>query len=357
MSQFHWPGFDSLGKLSAEETAELAARVADLTRAGLPLGDGLRAMAAELSGGRLRGVLRALADRLDAGEDLPSAMESQTRRLPACLRGLVLAGLRSGRLAEALEEYVDIERDRSELRHRLWLSLAYPFFLLTMLALLVLVGRVYFVAAFVRMFRDFGMKLPFLTEVVIAVSWPAAIFFIALAASFLMVPLGLGAASGISWLWPLLHRVPVIGPLVRWSHLSQFARLMGLLLDQQVALPDALRLAAAGLRDPYLAVGCRRVADEVERGRVLFESMAECPQFPAGMIPLIEWGQRAPALADAFRAIAEMFEGRIRSQGSILEALLVPLMLLLILSVVGVFVVAMFLPLIQLVTCLSGGSH
>ena len=75
MMQFHWPGFDSLQKLSAEETAELAARVAELTKAGLPLGEGLRALADELPGRRLRRVLRTLADRLDAGMDLAEAIE------------------------------------------------------------------------------------------------------------------------------------------------------------------------------------------------------------------------------------------------------------------------------------------
>ena len=140
--RFHWPGFDSLEKLSAEETAELAARMADLTKAGLPLGDGLRALADELSGRRLRRVLRALADQLDAGVDLAVAVESQSGRLPTCLRGLVLAGLRSGRLAETLEEYVDLQRSQSELRRRLWLSLAYPFILLVFLTLLAVVGQV-----------------------------------------------------------------------------------------------------------------------------------------------------------------------------------------------------------------------
>ena len=68
--QFSWPSLDASRKLSAEEATELAARVAELTKAGLPLGDGLRALAGELSGRRLPHVLRVLADRLDAGDDL-----------------------------------------------------------------------------------------------------------------------------------------------------------------------------------------------------------------------------------------------------------------------------------------------
>ena len=87
--------------------------------------------------------------------------------------------------------------------------------------------------------------------------------------------------------------------------------------------------------------------------RVLYESMAGRPQFPPSLIPIVEWGQRAPALADAFRAAAEMFEGRVRTQGSLLEAVLLPIMFMLIFCLVGAFVVAMFLPLIGIITWLS----
>ena len=125
----------------------MAARVAELTKAGLPLGPGLRALAGELPGRRLPHVLRAMADRLDAGVDLAATIEAEGRRLPTCLRGLVLAGIHSGRLAEVLEEYVDLQRSQLELRRRVWLSLAYPLVLLLAMTLLAILGQVLYCAA------------------------------------------------------------------------------------------------------------------------------------------------------------------------------------------------------------------
>jgi general secretion pathway protein F len=154
--------------------------------------------------------------------------------------------------------------------------------------------------------------------------------------------------------WPLIYRLPFVGPLVRWSHLAQFARLLGLMLEQEVALPDALRVAAAGLRNARLGRVCRHVADEVETGRPLDECLAKRRQFPASLIPIIQWGQRAPALPDAFRAAGEMFEGRVRSQGTLLEAMLLPIVFLAIVIFVGLFVIALFMPLMSLITKLSG---
>jgi type II secretory pathway component PulF len=339
-------------KLSAEEATELAARVAELTKAGLPLGDGLRALADELSGRRLPRVLRNLAQRLDAGDDLVVALESQGRSLPAHLRGLVVAGVQSGRLSEVLEEFVDLQRSQLELRHRVWLTLAYPFILLMFMSLLAIVS-VCLTDSFAKIFHDFGTYLPVMTIVAINSARPMAWLSVGLVGLFLAIPLLLWLAPGASWIWPLLYRLPMLGPLLRWNHLAQFARLMGLLLEQKVTLPDALRLSAAGLRDAGLARGCRDVADDVERGRVLGESMAARRQFPASLIPLVQWGQQTPLLADAFRAAAEMFQGRVRSQDTLLSAMLLPVVFLGIITFVGGFVIAMFLPLIAMIQKLS----
>lgn len=350
---FRWPTLDATRKLSAEEAAEFAARVADLAKAGLPLGEGLQALAGELSGRRLPEVLRTLADRLDAGADLAEAMESVGGRLPPHLRGLVLVGLRSGRLAEVLEEYVDLQRNQAELHRRVWLSLVYPFLLLVVLTGISVIAGAFLVPAFEKIFKDFGTELPDMTKFVILTSQPAMWGMVAILGAFLAVPFALTVAPRLRWIWPLLHEIPMIGPLLRWSNAAQFARLMGLMLDEQAPLPDALRLTADGLRDADLAWGCRRVADDVEQGRALFESIAAWPQFPESMCPMIEWGQRAPALPDAFRAAAEMFEGRVRAQGSLLQAVLLPIMLLWIGSFVGMLALALFLPLISLIQCLS----
>ncbi len=96
----------SRGTLSAVESAELAAGLAELTKIGLPLPAGLRTLAEEWPGRRLRPVILTLADRLEQGVSLEDALTAPGTRLPAHLRGVIIAGVRSGRLAEALEQIV-----------------------------------------------------------------------------------------------------------------------------------------------------------------------------------------------------------------------------------------------------------
>jgi type II secretory pathway component PulF len=355
VATFSWFALGVSKKLSAEEATELATQVAELTKAGLPLGAGLRALAGELASRRLSQVLLGLADRLDAGDDLADAVDALGSRLPLHLRGLILAGLRSGQLPELLEEYVDIERNRADLRRRLCSSVFYPFMLLILMAALAVVMCVFIVPGFESIFRDFRTDLPDLTKMVIQSSRPTAEGMVALAGLLALVPILLVAMPHVRWFSPLLHRIPIIGPLLRWSHAAEFARLMSLLLAQRVPLPDALRLTSAGMNDADLAWGCRRVADDIENGQVLYQRMAAMRQFPRSMISLIEWGQRASALPDGFRASAEMCEGRARSQGSLLATILLPATLLFIVVFVGIVTTALFMPLISLIDKLS--SH
>jgi general secretion pathway protein F len=347
--QFHWPSLDATKKLSAEEATELAARVADLTKAGLPLGEGLRAFAQELPGRRLTGVLLALADRLDAGVDLAVAVDSLGSQIPPHLRGLILAGLRGGHLSEVLEEYVDLERNQSELRHRLVMSLAYPVLLLTALTGVATFMNGFVMSGFIHIYREFCLKPPDMTVAFANFSPTIVSCLLILLAAFVAMPILLAVMPRVRWLGPIVYAIPLIGPMLRWNRAARCSRLLGILLEQQTPLPDALQLTAGGLRDAHLAHGCRLLADDVGHGGVLYERMAARPgYFPASMVPIIEWGQRVPALPDAFRAAAEMFEGRIRREGSFLEAILLPLAFLMIVSYITMFIVALLSPLSQL---------
>jgi len=365
------------GWLSTEETVELARGLAELTKAGLPLAGGLRALADELPGGRrpyvlwylarlvgladrrtrqearLPGVLRTMASQLEAGATLDAVIKAQGPRFPAHLRGLVLAGLRSGRLAEVLEEFVDLQRAQLELRRRLWLSLAYPIVLLSMLTLLLAFLQFVLTPTFVRVFYDFQTQLPALTKFFLRTAGPATWFLSGGLLLLAVVVLLLAAMPKAAWVSPLLYGIPLVGPLWRFGRLVQFSRLMAVLLEQEVPLPEALRLSAEGVRDAYLAEGCRRAADGVEAGYPLAECLTSQRRFPPSMIPLVDWGQRASAMGDAFRASAEVFAGRIQTQGIFLETILLPLTFLVIALFIGFFIVAMFLPLISLIQALT----
>ena len=261
----------------------------------------------------------------------------------------MLAGLRSGQLPEVLEEYVDLEHSQADLRRRLWSSLLYPFVLLAVLTALVVLSRVFIIDGFISMFRDFKARLPMMTEWFIASSWPMMWGMVALLCLMALVPTLLAAAPHARWLWPVLYKIPMIGPVLRWGHLAQFGRLMGLLLGQQVPLPDALQLTSEGLRDGNLASACRRVADEVgQRPRPLPE-----PGRPAAVSAEHDSGDRMGAARRLCPTPStpspKCSRAECARKAPCLEAILLPVMLLFIIAFAGVFIVAMMLPMISLI--------
>jgi type II secretory pathway component PulF len=343
-------------ELTPEESAELAFQVAALAKAGLPLPAALEAVAGDVGTRRLGRVLRHLAGRLAAGVPLEQAVAGEGARLPAHFCGLLLAGVRSGRLAPTLDEFVDVTYRGEDLRRRVSLRLLYPAGLVALLAVFLAVIFTWLIPQFAHIFRDFNTCLPALTYLIIHTSpvlvWTAA--GVALLVPILLVLTYL-APPGTGWL-RLVSLVPLIGPLVRATSLARFCQLMAMLVDAGVPAAEALRLAAAGVPHPGLAAAARRAAAAVEAGRPLDQALAAEPWFPPTLTGLAAWGRQTNSLGEAFRSAGEMFEGRGQDQGVLLQALAPPLALVTFLVLVGLMVVALFLPLTSVICNLSGGG-
>jgi len=341
------------GRLSAEEAAEFGSQLARLAEAGLPLAPGLRAMAEEMPRRRVARALGRLADQLDAGMSLEAALEAQGKRFPAHVRGLILAGVETGRLPQALEEYVSVETGRIELRRHVWLAVAYPCVLFALMIVL-LVGICVFVAPqFGRIFAEFDAEVPVATQVLLWMAGPGLSAVIGLPLLLVAAFVVFGLARGAVWSRRVLYAVPLVGPMWRWAGLVNLSRLMALLLDHRVPLPRALRLTAAGLREADLSTACRGAAGRVEGGRSLSECLAEFWQFPPSLRPLVHWAEQTSNPAAAFRAGADLFSGRVQVCATLLQVVLPPIVFVLVIAGVLFFVWAMFAPLVSLIQVLT----
>ena len=360
-----WPKFGFWQTLSADEVAELAARIAALTKAGMPLGEGLRAAAEEMPARRLSRAVRRLADRFDAGDDLAAALQGTVpifghgreasarkwdRPLWLTLVGLMLAGARTGRLAKVLEEFVALEQGRAEIRRRIRRELAYPLVLLVMLAGVTVMARLFIVDDIANIVATLGMRTPAITQLFLVLVGPAAWIMSALAVVGVAMFVAGGWTAGPAWLARLVEEVPLLGPLLRFGRLSGWSRLLGVLLEHQVPLPDALRLAA-GACDASLAQGCREAAGDVEAGRPLAESLAARPQFPANLIPLVQGASRRRPWPTPSCAAADVFGRLAAFQGAMVETLLQPILLLVIAAFVSIFAAVLLCPPCSSLTC------
>jgi general secretion pathway protein F len=346
-----------LEQLSTQEAAELGEQIAGLTRAGLPLPAGLKALGAELPPGRLRRKLDALAERLDGGASLVEAIAEEGRGLPAHLRGLVLAGERTGRTGDVLGRFAGYAQIGAEVRRQLWLSLAYPIIATVLAVLLLVFVLTFLVGGFKDIFRDFGIPVPILSMFLFELSdalkrseWKLAEGFAMLGAIWGVSVLVLGPGVRRS----IASRLPLIGPVWRWTSHAEFCHLLGLLLESELPLVEAVPLAGEGVADADLRAVSRGITRDLEGGDSLALAVGRRPFFPEGMGSIMAWAETHQSLAPALHVLAEMFEARARTQATFASTVCSVLTVLSILVGITAVVFGILTPLIQLIQKLSG---
>ncbi|MBN2580412.1 MAG: type II secretion system F family protein [Pirellulales bacterium] len=332
--------------------ADLAARLAELAKTGLPLPEGLKALAEEVPR-RLRQPLRHLADCILRGEGVWDAVQGLSA-LPAPLGVMLQAGIAQGRLPEVLEQYARLERIQTEIQRRIRFSLAYPTLLMLLMTGLSFFINYFIVMQFRELYRGFGVHLPDITLFVFYTSRYLPWLFTAVTLTMIAIPLLIGGLRRVRSVAAVVYWLPIFGPLLTTLKMSQLTYWMKMFLEGGVPLPRALHFTAAGLHDGYFSPACRRIAAEVEQGRPLGDAAVR--KLPATMIPILEWGQRTNALPEAFAAAAEMYESRAQLRGTLVESILSPLFLVLFLVIVTTWILGLLLPMISLITSLSSGG-
>lgn len=344
------------GRLTPDEAALFAGHVSGLTAAGLPLGPGLRAAAAEMPDGRLRGMLETLATALDSGASFDEIVGAAGDRLPGHLRGLVQVGAKTGRLSEVLGRFVAYLNVGVELRRRLWVGLAYPVLLLVLAFALAAFVCSTIVGSFENIFKDFGVKLPLMTTALLNVahlfrgSWQTY-------ATLGVVVVVIFAV--LSFLSPRTRRsliggIPVLGLVARNTALAEFCHLLGLLLESELPLGEAVRLTGEGVNDATLDRACRVMGSDVDAGLELSQAIGRQPLFPKGLARVLRWAEGNQSLAGSLHMAGEMFEARARSQATFVGTVLSVMAVISVIVGVGWMVISMFLPLITLISKLSG---
>lgn len=340
---------DDLPRLSSGQAEQLAAQLAELAGSGRPLADGLRAAADEAASGRLARALRRIARSVDRGRSLEDVLASARRRLPRYVGHLIAAALRSGNFAAALGELVQHHRLLRQLRQTVTSALAYPALVLSLALGLFVFFHVAIVPVFDRMYQEFELKLPTATLSLIWWSrtgvWMLLVFLGLALGAMLFVRI----VGGRTWWSRVWATVPMIGSLSHWAAVADWSRMMAILVEQQVPLPEALRLAADGTYDGNLSEVSRDLARRTDAGGDLAQLLAASYRLPALLAPLVESGQRAGSLAAAFRTASDMYEMRVRLRAVVLRSVLPPLVFIIVGIQIGLYVVGLFLPLAALI--------
>ena len=341
--------------LSLESIIAFNNELEALVRAGVPLERGLLAASADYRG-RLGRAIRGTADRLAAGEALPDAVTRSAQAMPEVYRASIAAGVRSGRLAEALQGMSRIGQAAIEARRTVALALLYPLLVMALAYGLFLFCLVEVLPRFVTASSELGLKQSVVARLGQQMGRSVTVWG--------PVPPLMLVGLWLVWRWAgrartldgggrlvaRLDRLPLIGRMIRSYRAANFAGLLAHLIDHEVPLDQAVRLAGDAAGNGLWRNAATRFADQIAGGAHAATASAESSKV---LPPLVVWmltsGTRQDSLASGLRHLATSYRRTANRQATTFRVVL-PGLLILTLGAGAVLAYGMllFLPLSQL---------
>ncbi|MFQ5731920.1 MAG: type II secretion system F family protein [Planctomycetaceae bacterium] len=342
-------------QLTDKDFASLGDSIASVTTAGLPLESGLRALSEEIPSRRMKGALRSISDRLSRGEPLGEIVAGDIPGAPPALREVIRAGLATEQPGVILEAWSEQTRRAGEVGRTIWGGLLYSLLLLSVLLLVVAFFLTVIIPQSMPIFEDFGTELPGLTKFIIRLSslltgyWAGVLTGVAV---LVVVAVVVCASTGARFRHRIIAWVPLIGSARRNASLATFCHLLAVLVERRVPFPAALQAAGAGSRDGVIEAACRELAVDVQRGQAVTHAATD-RRLPPQLAQVFRWSNHPETFPEALRGSAAVFEGQARAQARLVPKVLEPIMIFGVGFCLLLFVVAMFLPLIKLISDLT----
>ncbi|RLC08472.1 MAG: type II secretion system protein GspF [Deltaproteobacteria bacterium] len=338
-------------RVSAAQLGIATRQLATMLSAGMPLDEALMMVAEQQTQGTLGSVLTRVRDDVLQGSALHVALQVHPKVFPPLYTNMIKVGEASGTLDKVLLQLAEFTDEQAKFNSQFKAALTYP-----ILMFLVGSGVLLFLMAFVvpkitRMLEDLDQALPLPTLMLMSFSQFLADYWWLL---LILMGVVLWSAQRFSlttkgrfWFDKKKYRIPLLGPLALQNAAARFSRTTATLLQSGVPLLITLEIVQNLLGNNYLQRALEVVREKVTEGTGLSEPLREAEIFPAMLAQMAAVGERSGDLEGMLFKVAEIYEHQVQTRLNGLMALLEPLMILLMGTVVGFIVLAILLPIFQ----------
>lgn len=348
------PLFGGAGRaIKARDIAFFSRQIATMMASGVPLVQSLDILANGQKNPRFRKMVEAIKGDVEAGASLHESLGKHPVHFDELYVSLVKAGEGAGVLDTILATIADYKERMESIKSKVKKALFYPAMVLTVAMIVTSILLIYVIPQFQESFRSFGADLPAFTMMVIGVSeWMQ---------SYGIYLLGLLVAGIVALLYArkrsrnvartmdrLLLKLPIIGSIMHKSAIARFARTLAITFKAGVPLVEALDSVAGATGNIIYADATQNIKQNVAIGHSLNLSLAQERLFPHMVIQMAAIGEEAGALDNMMVKVAEFYEEEVNNAVDTLSSTLEPLIMVIIGGIVGVLVVAMYLPIFKL---------
>ena len=326
-----------------------------LLRAGIPVLQAIGLLKTRSGSANLRAVLADVEEKIKSGVPLSEAFEAQGI-FPRIYTASILAGEKSGALDDVLSRFVTYLKRSVGVARKLRGALAYPAFLLLAATMMVAFLTLYIVPRMSDLFKSLSANrtLPTVTLVVLWFSNGVVNNFAWLVPVTLIVALALyvwlKTPGGRLILHKLLLRVPIGGQLIRNMATAQLARSLSTLLSGGITVPDAWDISSQAINNLELRRRSQGVLPMIREGRGFTEALEKANWVPELALDMIGIGEKSGSLREMLDEVAMFYDAEAEVRLEQFTTLLEPSILLFMAGIVITILLAIYLPIIQMIS-------
>ncbi|MFQ5898517.1 MAG: type II secretion system F family protein [Candidatus Methylomirabilia bacterium] len=342
------------GKVKDRDLTIFTRQFSTMVDAGLPLIQCLSILAEQSESPTLRTVTAQVARDVEAGATLSDALRRHPKAFNDLFTNLVEVGETGGVLDVILQRLATYIEKAASLKRKVKGAMVYPFTIVGVALMVVVFMLIFVIPIFAQMFSQLGATLPLPTRIVLAMSNFMISFWWAVFGAIVGMVYGLRAyyktERGRLVIDRLLLKLPVFGPLIRKVAVARFTRTLGTLVSSGVPILEGLRITARTAGNAVLELAIEATRASVTAGRTLADPLKASGVFPPMVIQMINVGEQTGSLDTMMSKIADFYDDEVDTAVGTLMSLLEPMMIVFLGVMIGGLVVAMYLPIFQLVT-------
>jgi type IV pilus assembly protein PilC len=348
------------GKVKPKVLTTFTRQLATLVDAGLPLLRGLRVLEKQERNVTLKDILGQLAVSIEGGSTFSEALAQHPKVFNRLFVNMVKAGELGGVLEVVLKRLAEFSEKAQKIKGKVKAALFYPIAVLIVAMGIMVLLMCFVVPRFKDVFAGMGFKLPGFTLFVMGVSdimknnalATLGVFAVLVVAFLLFIKTKFGRH-----LWDKFKlRMPVLGPVISKVAISRFTRTLGTLVSSGVPILQALTIVRETAGNVIVANAVNKVHESVKEGETITAPMEASGVFPPMVVSMVDVGEQTGALPEMLMRIADDYDEQVDNAVSAMTSLLEPIMIVFLAVIVGSIVIAMFLPLIQMISNMSGDS-
>jgi type IV pilus assembly protein PilC len=341
-------------------------QLATLIDAGLPLLRGLTVLGKQEPNPVLQRTINALADSVQTGSTFSEGLAQHPKIFNKLYINMVKAGELGGVLEVVLNRLAEYQEKAQKLKNKIVAAMVYP-----VIVMCIAIGIVFFLLLFIvpkfkKIFEDMlgpEVPLPLITRIVTGASgWliqrpyflpNGLLLIIGILLAVVAFNAFAATVAGRRIVDRIKLRLPLFGDIQRKSAISRFSRTLGTLVTSGVPILQALNITRDTSGNVIVANAISKVHDAVREGESMVAPLEASKVFPPMVISMVDVGEETGQLPEMLLKIADVYDDEVDNAVSALTSMLEPIMIVMLALIVGVIVLALFLPLVEIIKQLN----